>query len=235
MHLLTLHDQIQEFKPQLLVIDPITNLIAVGEQLEVRSMLTRLIDFLKSRQITALCTSLTSAGDSPDQSEVGISSLIDTWISLRNVEHAGERNRALHVLKSRGMPHSNQVREFVLSKNGMELIDVSVRGSEVLVGSARFAQESQRAADAEVGREELARLQRALERKSHTAEAQIAALKADAEADLEELRRRIHEENARLSELNKRREALIHKRMIVNSETGKRMARHTLRPRDKAN
>jgi circadian clock protein KaiC len=163
--------------------------------------------------ITALFTSLTEAGESPDQSDVGISSLIDTWISLRNLEHRGERNRALHVLKSRGMAHSNQVREFRLTSHGLELVDVSVSGNEVLVGSARFAQEVQQAAEAEQSRGELARLQRALEVKGRTSAAQIAALQAEAEADIAELRRRIAEESARAKAITLRRDALIQKRM----------------------
>jgi circadian clock protein KaiC len=212
-HLLSIHSLIEEFKPHVVIIDPITNLIAIGERLEVRSMLTRLIDYLKSKLITALFTSLTDAGESPDQSEVGISSLIDTWISLRNLEHRGERNRALHVLKSRGMAHSNQVREFRLTGHGLELVEVSVSGNEVLVGSARFAQDAQQATEAEQSYEELARLQRALEVKGRTSAAHIAAMQAEAEADLEELRRRIAEQSERAKSIAMRRAALIEKRM----------------------
>ena len=113
MHLLDIHDRVRAFKPRVVLIDPVTNLISVGEQLEVRSMLTRLIDYFKVQQITTLFTSLTNADNSPEQSEVGVSSLMDTWLLVRNLEQSGERNRALYVLKSRGMPHSNQVREFV--------------------------------------------------------------------------------------------------------------------------
>ena len=213
MHLLKIVDWIHSYRPQLVIIDPITNLISVGDSLEVRSMLTRLIDFLKTEQITTFFTSLTEASDSPDQSEVGISSLIDTWLSLRNVERAGERNRALHILKSRGMAHSNQVREFCLSDRGIDLVDVSVNGGEVLVGSARLAQESLRLAEAKQRKQELARLRRSLERKRRSSLAQLAALRAEGQAELDELQRRIVEETARIDTLAKDRDTLIRQRM----------------------
>lgn len=171
MHLLGIHDEIREFAPRNLVVDPITNLVATGDESQVRSMLTRLIDFLKSERITALFTSLTEAALPIDQSEVGISSLIDTWIALRNLEYGGERNRALHVLKSRGMAHSNQIREFLLSHRGLELIDVYVGGGEVLTGTARLAQEAQQAVEVERRAQQLALLRRALVRKRRTTEA----------------------------------------------------------------
>lgn len=217
MHLLGIHDQVRRFKPQLLIVDPITNLISVGDDLEVRSMLTRLIDLLKAEQITTFFTSLTEANDSPDQSEVGVSSLIDTWITLRNLEKCGERNRALHVLKSRGMSHSNQVREFQLSDRGIGLVEVSVNGSEVLVGSARFAQDAQRAAEAKRSKEELARLHRALERKRLATNTQVSALQAQNEAEVEELRSRMDEEKARIANLANQRAAMIRERMGDNT------------------
>jgi circadian clock protein KaiC len=213
LHLLAIHDLVRRFGPQLIIIDPITNLISVGDTVEVRSMLTRLIDFLKREKVTALFTSLTEANDSPDQSEVGVSSLIDTWISLRNLEKGGERNRALHVLKSRGMSHSNQVREFQLSNRGIRLVEVSVSGDEVLVGSARFAKEAQRAADARKGKEELVRLRRSLEHKRTATIARISALQAESEAELEELQRKIAEESDRIARIASQRAALIRERM----------------------
>ncbi|MGH7970020.1 MAG: circadian clock protein KaiC, partial [Limisphaerales bacterium] len=227
MHLLSIHDEIREFAPRNLVVDPITNLIATGDESQVRSMLTRLIDFLKSQGITAVFTSLTDAADPIDQSEVGISSLIDTWIGLRNVEYGGERNRALHVLKSRGMTHSNQVREFVLSRRGLELIDVYVGGGEVLTGTARMAQEAQQQAEAERRVEELGRLRRTLARKRRAAEAQAAALHADAQAELEELNLKIRQEQQRIESLAQQREAIGRRRTAepVLSQLGQPAAR----------
>ena len=129
--------------------DPITNLTSVGRRRdEIKAMLTRVIDFLKSEGITTIFTSLTSGGSALEQSEVGISSLMDTWLLLRMVESASERNRMLYVLKSRGMAHSNQMREFVLSDDGIELVDVYTGPGTVYTGSARLVQEAQDAAEA---------------------------------------------------------------------------------------
>ncbi|HWH68064.1 MAG TPA: circadian clock protein KaiC, partial [Candidatus Sulfotelmatobacter sp.] len=185
MHLLAIHDRVRELKPKIVIIDPITNLISVGEQLEVRSMLTRLIDFFKTEQITTVFTSLTAGDSAPEQTEVGVSSLMDVWILLRNLEHSGERNRALCVLKARGMAHSNQVREFQLSSRGIDLVDVYAGPGTVLAGAARLAQEARDAAEDSARAEQLARLRRAIERKQRAAEAQMAILRAETEAELE--------------------------------------------------
>src|SRR4029079_1215168 len=115
--------------------DPVTNLIEIGTNREIKAMLTRLIDFLKTRGTTALFTSLTTGGMNLDQTEVGVSSLMDTWLVVRNLESGGERNRALYLLKSRGQAHSNQVREFVLSGKGLDLLDVYISDGEVKIGS----------------------------------------------------------------------------------------------------
>ena len=120
MHLLRIHDLVDDFNPQVVIVDPITNLISANLN-EVHAMLMRLLDFLKDRQITAMFTTLTANRGAEEQTEVGISSLTDTWILLRDLELNGERNRCLYVLKSRGMAHSNQIREFVLSRTGSPL------------------------------------------------------------------------------------------------------------------
>jgi circadian clock protein KaiC len=149
-------------------------------------MLTRLIDYLKSHQITTLFTSLTPGGGAVDLPEVGISSLIDTWLLLREVENNGERNRLLHLLKSRGMPHSNQVREFVITSHGIDLLDVYVGPSGVLTGSARVALEAREEAERIAGQGEVRRERLASERRQKAIEAQIAVLQADLEAEREE-------------------------------------------------
>ena len=164
-HLATIHRAVETFKPSVVIADPITNLISVGQENEVRSMLTRLIDFLKVEQVTTLFTSLTSGGSNLEQSEVGISSLMDTWMILRDLESNGERNRGIMILKSRGMAHSNQVREFLLTDHGIALEDVYLVPSGVLTGSARAAQEArERMAEAEAAGE-LERTRREIERK----------------------------------------------------------------------
>jgi circadian clock protein KaiC len=139
-HLSAMHRLIEGSRPRVVVVDPISNLIAVGTSAEVKAMLARLIDFMKVRKMTALFTSLTIDEGHPEGTDIGISSFMDTWLVLRNVEGNGERNRMLSVLKSRGMPHSNQVREFVLTNRGLELIDgVRDPHGQVLMGSRRAA------------------------------------------------------------------------------------------------
>jgi circadian clock protein KaiC len=138
-HLSAMHRLIEEKKPRVVVVDPISNLISVGTSVEVKAMLARLIDFIKVRQMTALFTSLTLDEGHPEGTDIGISSFMDTWLVLRNIETNGERIRTLNVLKSRGMPHSNQVREFVLTNEGLKLLEVVRDEGRVLVGSARAA------------------------------------------------------------------------------------------------
>ena len=179
MHLVTIHDAVRKFEPAVAVFDPLTNLAEVGNQREVKATLTRLIDFLKMHQITAMFTSLTQGGANLDQTELGVSSLMDSWIVLRNLENGGERNRVIYLLKARGLAHSNQVREFVLSGKGIDLVDVYTGGGEVLVGTARLAQEALEAQDAVVQTERADLRKLNLERHRRSVEAQIAALKAD--------------------------------------------------------
>jgi len=137
LHLAMMHKHIAEYDPTVVVIDPITNFLVIGDSIETKSMLTRLIDFLKTKQITAMFTSLTSAGSELERSEVDVSSLMDTWILVKNIETNGERNRGLYILKARGMAHSNQVRELVVTDHGIQLIDVYVGADGILMGSAR--------------------------------------------------------------------------------------------------
>jgi circadian clock protein KaiC len=134
MHLLQMTKLVDQFKPHVVVLDPITNLVSVGLQTDVKFMLTRFIDFLKAKQVTSLFTSLTSPSDALEQSDVGVSSLMDTWIVLKDIERQGERNRGLTIVKSRGMAHSNQFREFKLTRKGLILEDF-------YPGEARIAEE----------------------------------------------------------------------------------------------
>jgi circadian clock protein KaiC len=121
MHLVTMYDLIREFKPSVVILDPITDFATVGNTTEVKAVVTRMIDFLKSNQMTGLFVSVISGAEIADQSVVGVSSLIDAWISLRNLESNGERQRGLYVLKSRGMSHSNEIRSFQLTDNGIKI------------------------------------------------------------------------------------------------------------------
>jgi circadian clock protein KaiC len=141
-------------------------------------MLTRVIDFLKNLGITSVYTSLTGGGHDLDQSEVGISSLMDTWLLVRMLETNGERNRLLYVLKSRGMAHSNQLREFLLTDQGIQLRDVYLGAGTVLTGSARLVQETQDQAGALAERQAAAKRERDLAQEQATLEAQAATLRA---------------------------------------------------------
>jgi circadian clock protein KaiC len=156
-HLSAMHRLIEEKKPRVVVVDPISNLISVGTSVEVKAMLARLIDFIKVRQMTALFTSLTLDEGHPEGTDIGISSFMDTWLVLRNVEMNGERTRRLNVLKSRGMPHSNQVREFVLTSKGLRLLDVVRHQGRVLVGAERTAHVGEDARRARSGEKRSAR------------------------------------------------------------------------------
>jgi circadian clock protein KaiC len=176
MHLLRIHKLVEEFEPEVVIIDPVSNLM-MGNLNEVHSMLMRLIDFLKTKQITALFTSLTEGAKKEiEQTEVGISSLIDTWILVRDVELSGERNRCIYILKSRGMDHSNQVREFVISSKGIRLLPVYIGDGVVLTGSARLTQEAREKADQLVEQQNAQEKARARERRRKAVEAQIASL-----------------------------------------------------------
>ena len=134
MHLVTMYDLIREHKPQVVVLDPITDFFAIGSTAEVKAAITRIIDFLKTNQITALFTSYTEE-DMPNESVVGVSSLIDTWISLRNLENNGQRHRGLFVLKSRGMAHSNQIRSFELTDEGIKIGAMDIAGRRTEFGT----------------------------------------------------------------------------------------------------
>ena len=188
-HLVTLHRLVKEFKPEAVVIDPITNLITVGNIAEVRSMLTRLIDFLKVSGITAYFTALVSGrGQQQEMTDEGVSSLVDTWISVRDLEGIGERNRGLSILKSRGMAHSNQVREFVVTDHGVQLLDVVVGPTGIVTGAGRLTQQLQEHAQTLAAQQEADRRDRELERRRRVLEANIANLRTEFESVEEELR-----------------------------------------------
>jgi circadian clock protein KaiC len=198
MHLVTMHRLAQSVRPSVVVVDPITNFTeAAGSLLETQAMLMRLIDLFKREHITTLFTSLTAGGETAEQSQVGISSLMDTWLLLRNIESNGERNRGLYILKSRGMAHSNQIREFLLTDHGIELVDVYVGpAGGLLTGTARAAQDAKEKAAAVARRQEIERRQRDLERKRLAMEAQIDALRAQLEVEEEEVRQLTREGEA---------------------------------------
>ena len=187
-HLAGIVAAVEEFAHSFIALDPMTDFIAVGSQSEVKCMLTRLVDFLKMKQITGFFTSLTLADHSNEQSEAGISSLIDCWLLVRSLEQNGERTRALYLLKSRGMAHSSQVREFLLTDTGVDLVDVCVSAGGVLTGSARREYEARQQEARVRHKEVLARKKVHLERR-----------RRDMEAQIETLRRQFEEEEAEMT------------------------------------
>ena len=189
MHLATMFKEIAEFKPHVVIIDPITSLMDSGTDSEGKGMVTRLIDFLKAGQTTSLFTSLTQSGQALQQSETAMSSLMDAWVLLQDFEGNGERNRVLYVLKARGMAHSNQIREFLISDRGIDVVDAYIGVSGVLTGSARVAQGDLEKAAVLAGQQEAAQLKREVERKRGALERQISGLRAEHETEAMELRR----------------------------------------------
>jgi circadian clock protein KaiC len=189
MHLSTMFKAIEAYRPHVVIVDPITSLMEAGTSSESKGMVTRLIDFLKAGQTTSLFTSLTQGGHPLQQSEASMSSLMDAWLLLQDFEGNGERNRVLYVLKARGMAHSNQIREFLISDRGVDLVDAYIGTSGVLTGSARAAQEALESAAVLAGQQEAARRKRELERKRAAIERQIRDLRSDYETEAAELRR----------------------------------------------
>jgi circadian clock protein KaiC len=180
MHLAVTHKAVHAFKPDVVILDPINTFVIGGsKEVEVKTMLMRIVDFLKEHQITALFTSLTSNESAIESSEVGISSLIDTWLLLRDIELSGERNRVMYILKSRGMANSNQIREFILSDRGVELREAYIGARGVLTGSARVAQEAAENAELLIREKDIERKKREIKRKRKALEAQVAALHAE--------------------------------------------------------
>ncbi len=212
MHLVTIHKIIRDFKPQAVVLDPITNLITVGSVGEVKSMLTRLIDFLQAEQITVLFTALSMNTIVNEQTDEGVSSLVDAWLLVRDIESNGERNRGLYVMKSRGMKHSNQVREFVITNQGITLVDVYLGAVGVLTGSAREAQQLQEETGVALREHALSRKDREIERKRLVLESKIAGLKEEFESIQDELNKTFIEDELRKEILEKNREQMTRNR-----------------------
>ena len=232
MHLVNIHRQVKEFQPRIVVIDPISNFTALGSDAEITAMLTRLIDYFKQQQITVLFTSLTACGESAEFSGTSVSSLMDTWLVLRDVESGAERNRVLHLMKSRGMAHSNQVREFLLTDRGAELRNVYLGPSGILLtGSARGALEAQEQAQSVVREQEATARNRALERKRLALEAQIAALRAEYGIEETELQMGIAQGAARAEILTRDRAEMGRQRQSPPPSarrTSKRKEGHSL-------
>lgn len=222
MHLVSIHKHVERYKPKTVILDPITNLITVGSVSEVKSMLIRLIDFLQSRNITVLFTALTLNTIVNEQTDEGVSSLVDAWLLVRDIESNGERNRGMYIMKSRGMKHSNQVREFVITDKGLDLIDVYLGADGVLIGSAREEQQLSEVTGQVLRTHALSRKDLEIQRKRKVLEAKIASLQEEFESVQDELNKSYIEEDLKKEIMEKNRRQLIENRHTQNTDNGKR-------------
>jgi len=218
MHLVAMHKCIQKYKPGVVIMDPITNFINIGSVSEVKNMLVRMIDFLQEEQISVMFTALSLNTIVNEQTDEGVSSLVDAWILVRDIEFNGERNRGLYVMKARGMKHSNQVREFVISDEGLNLIDVYVGPDGVLTGSARKQQMLMEQTGEAIHSHAVSRKDREIERKRKVLEAKISSLNSEYESVEEELNKVYLEEELKKQILNKNREEITRIRRGVNED-----------------
>lgn len=197
MHLFSINKLVNDFQPSVVILDPITNLITVGSVSEVKSVLIRLIDFLQSRNVTVMFTALAMNDNIGEQSDESISSLVDAWLLVRDIELNGERNRGMYVMKSRGMKHSNKVREFVISDKGLNLIDLYLGPEGVLTGSAREKQQLAEKTVHVLRDNAIQRKDREISRKRTVLESRIASLKEEFESLQEEMNKSYIEEEIR--------------------------------------
>jgi circadian clock protein KaiC len=222
MHLVVIYKLIRQFKPKVVILDPITNLITVGDVSEVKSILIRLIDFLQNEQITVMFTALTLAGEKHNRADEDVSSLVDAWISVRDIELNGERNRGLYILKSRGMKNSNQVREFIITDHGIEIIDVALGPDGVLIGSARELYQLEKVTGEALQQSALNRKNKEIESKKLMLESKIAALNSEFELVKDELNRVYVEDQLRQKVVERNRAQMIKMRQSRENKITKR-------------
>ncbi|MGA7128126.1 MAG: circadian clock protein KaiC [Chthoniobacterales bacterium] len=215
MHLVRMHKLIGQFQPSVVIVDPVSNLQTAGSKEDTTNLFVRLVDFLKKNGILGFLVSLTGGASPLEATDEAISSMVDTWLLLRDLESNGERNKVIYVLKSRGMDHSNQLREFHITSKGVKLVAAYLGPEGVLTGSARLAQKAQEIAAAQVSRQELERKKLALTHRRKAMEAQIEALRAEFRAAEEELRRAVASEKIRLRQIDIDREAMARSRRVT--------------------
>lgn len=231
MHLAATHKAVNDFKPQIVILDPINTFVISDKDFEVKTMLMRIVDYLKSNLITAMFTSLTPKEGITEHNDSGISSLIDTWIYLRDIELSGERNRGMYIIKSRGMAHSNQIREFILTSHGIELREVYVGASGVLTGSARIAQKAIENAEVLTRKHDIERKKREIERKRKALEAQIISLYANFDSDESEALKMIETEQDMIKRLEQDKIEMAESRkddIEINKTVNKRNYKKTI-------
>jgi circadian clock protein KaiC len=205
-HFFLVKELIEETPPDVVVVDPVSNLLQLGSPEEVKNLLTRMIDLLKSRGITTLVTELISGGSTVEATNTDISSLMDAWIQLREMESGGERTRVLSLLKARGMAHSHQFREFVLTDEGVSLLDVYTGPAGLITGTARYTQEAQEEAEHKRRLQEIERKKRELERKRKLKEARLKEIEAELQGEEEKLEQAILEAEEEEDKYQQRRE-----------------------------
>jgi circadian clock protein KaiC len=218
MHLVVIYKLIRQFKPSTIILDPITNLITVGSVSDVKSVLTRLIDFLQAQQITVMFTALSLNNIVSEQTDEGVSSLVDAWISVRDIEVNGERNKGLYIMKSRGMKHSSQVREFTITSKGLFLEDVYLGPEGVLTGTAREAHKLQKQTEDIINKHTQARKDKEIERKAKELQMKIDNLVAEFESIKDELKNDVVERELRDKVLEGNRQKITQLR--ANNITG---------------
>jgi len=219
MHLVAIHKAIKKFRPTVVVLDPITNLVTIGTINDVKAMLVRLVDFLLDEQITVMFTALSINNTLQTQTAEDVSSLVDCWIQVKDIEQNGERNRGLYIMKSRGMKHSNQVREFVMTNEGLDLIDVYLGPDGVLTGSAREAQILYEETGELLHSNAVIRKDRELTRRKRVLEAKIENLKSEFESAEEELNKVYVEEDLKKKFLDETRQKITEYRKGESSNT----------------
>jgi len=209
MHLVSIYKLIKQFKPQAIILDPITNLVTVGAMADVKAMLIRLVDFLQNEQITVMFTALTLNSTVSEQTDEGVSSLVDTWLLVRDIESNGERNRGLYVIKSRGMKHSNQVREFIISDDGLDLVDVYLGPEGVLTGSAREAQQIEERTGVALQDYAIDAKDREINRRRKVLESKILSLQTEFESTEEELNKIYTQEELKKQVVERSRQEML--------------------------
>ncbi|HEY4195072.1 MAG TPA: circadian clock protein KaiC [Mucilaginibacter sp.] len=224
MHLVAIYKMIKKFKPEVVIVDPVTNLITVGSVSEVKSMLIRLIDFLQEEQITVLFTALSLNTIVSEQTDEGVSSLVDAWMLVRDIEFNGERNRGMYIMKSRGMKHSNQVREFIITDKGLDLVEVYLGPDGILTGSAREAQMIQEETGVALKDYAIVAKDREISRKRKVLEAKISSLQTEFESVEEELNKIYLQEELKkeVTEKTRREMTRIRKGEIVSPRARKK-------------
>jgi circadian clock protein KaiC len=216
MHLVVIYKLIKQFQPSVVILDPITNLVTVGGISEVKSILIRLIDFLQNQKITVMFTALNIKGNAHNQADEDVSSLVDAWLSVEDIENNGERNRGIYILKSRGIKNSNQIREFVIDDNGIEIVDVTIGPDGVLTGSARQSYWLEKANTEVLVKNALNRKEKEIENKRKTLESKISHLRSEFDLEKDELNRIYSEEELRKEGVEKNRNEITRLRQNKN-------------------